>query len=179
MQMNKRILGTLALLVTGVAGFAAGKSLAQDVPMAEVGKEHKWLASLAGEYTAKVGGMMGESDGTHRIESTLGGFWNVTHFESTMMGQPYKGIELLGYDPVKAKFVSVWADSMNPILTSLEGTYDVDTKTLTMRGPSIGLDGAEAEMVNSTKFGDTGMVFTMNIEGLAAPLMTIDYTRKK
>lgn len=177
MQANKMLFGALALIVTGVAGFATGKSTAQEYPVPELGAEHKWLATLAGDYTARVGGMMGESDGRNKIESRLGGFWNVTHFESEMMGQPFKGLEIMGFDPVNEKFVAVWVDSMNPLLTMLEGTYDADTKTLTMSGDSRGLDGMTAEMVNTTKFEDGKMAFTMSIEG--TPMMTIDYTRKK
>lgn len=176
MNSNKALLGTLALLTIGVIGFATGKSMSQDAPVAEPGKEHKWLASLAGEYTGRVGGMLGESDSKTEIESTLGGFWTISHFEGSLMGRPYKGMEIIGFDPLKKKFVSVWVDSMNPLMQPLEGTYDGETKTLTMRGQSVGLDGMEAEMVNTTKFSDSGMVFTMNIAG--TPLMTIDSSRK-
>lgn len=178
MKVNTLALGALALLATGVAGFAAGKSVSQDSPMAEPGEEHKWLASHAGDYTAKVGGMMGESEGTNKIESTLGGLWNVTHFETTMMGMPFKGMEILGYDSQKGKFVSAWVDSMATTLAVMEGTYDADSKTLTMRGESVGMDGEKATMVNTTKYGDKGMVFNMQMEGDAAPVMTIEYTRK-
>ncbi|MEM7168404.1 MAG: DUF1579 family protein [Planctomycetota bacterium] len=179
MHANKVILGALALLVTAAAGFAAGTANSQEAAKSPLSAEHKWLASLAGDYTVKVSGMMGESDGTHRIESKLGGLWSVSHFESKMMGQPFQGLEVMGFDPLKKKFVSIWVDSMNPLMTTLEGTYDADTKTLTMRGLSRGMDGEKAEMVNTTKFRDGGMVFSMNIEGTPGPLMTIDYNQKK
>lgn len=177
MQSNKVMLGVLALIVTGVAGFAAGKSASQEAPVTQAGNEHEWLASLAGEYNAKVGGMMGESDGTSHVQSSLGGLWNIARFEGTIMGQPFSGIEILGFDPLKKKYVSVWVDSMTPLLVTTEGAYDADTKTLTMRGISRGMDGEEAEMVNTTEFRDDGMLFTMSIAG--APLMTIDYSRKE
>ena len=179
MLANKMILGALALLVTGVAGFAAGKAASQDAPMGHLGKEHQWLASFAGEYTVKMDGMLGESDGTSRIKAALGGLWSIRHFESTVMNQPYTGIEILGFDPLKEKFVSVWADSMTPLLMTMEGAYDAETKTLTMRGLSTGMDGEQAEMVNTTEFNDSGMVFTMNIEGEPAPTIVVNYTRKK
>jgi hypothetical protein len=179
MQTNRILLGALALLATGIASFAAGKSTSQGMPTAQPGKEHKWLASLAGEYTAKVGGMLGESEGTNRIESVLGGLWTVTHFETTIMNQPFKGIEIIGFDPLKKKFVSVWVDSMSTTLATMEGTYDAETKTLTMKGQSFDMEGNEAEMVNTTKYGDNGMVFAMNMEGVPVPTMTIDYARKK
>ena len=178
MQVNRTILGALALLGTGVAGFAAGTATTQDAPIAQAGKQHEWLATHAGTYSAKVGGMMGESEGTNKIESALGGLWNVSHFESSMMGQPFQGMEILGYDPMKEKFVSVWVDSMSTRLSVMEGTYDAEKKALTMRGPTIGMDGQEATMVNVTTYRDGGMTFAMSMEGDAAPVMTIDYEKK-
>ncbi len=174
MQANKIIIGTLVLFATGVAGFAAGKTSQVATPP---GAEHELLARLAGEYTAKVGGMLGETDGAARIETVLGGLWSIRHFESTMMGQPYTGMDIVGFDPLKQKYVSVWTDSVTPLLMPMEGTYDADTKTLTMRGISRGMDGEEAEMVTTTEFRDRGMFFRMKIAD--APFMTIDYTAKK
>jgi len=173
-------LGALALLATGVAGFAAGKTTSQDPQFnVEPSEHHKMLASLAGEYTGKVSGMMGESEASQQIESTVGGLWTVSRSEFTMMGQPVHGIEILGYDTLQEKFVAVWIDSMSTMLLIMEGTYDEDTKTLTMKGVSTGMDGEKAEMTNTTQYKDDGMTFTMNIEGMPAPLMTIEYERKK
>jgi hypothetical protein len=179
MKTNRTILGALALLATGVAGFAAGRAVPQASFAPPLGEEHRWLASLAGEYTTRMGGMLGESDGTSRIETSLGGLWSVRHFEGELMGQPFDGMEVLGFDPLKEKFVSVWVDSVTPLLMTMEGTYDADTRTLTMRGLSRGMDGEEAEMVNTTVVRDGGMTWTMNIEGVPDPMMTIDFTRKR
>jgi hypothetical protein len=171
------ILGALALVAAGVAA-AASSPIAQDAPMPWPGKEHRWLASLAGEYTAEVSGMLGESEGSYRIESALGGLWIVTQLESTMMGQPYQGTETIGYDPQKGKFVSVWADSMTPKLMTTEGSYDAEAKTLTLSGISTDMNGEQAEMVNTLVFRDDGMTFEMTMEGMPGPMLTIDYTRK-
>jgi len=180
MQADKIILGALALLATGFLGFTAGKSAAQDASPALV-EEHRLLDAFSGDYTAEVGGMLGESEGTSRVESTsLGGIWSVQHFESSLMGQPYTGLEIVGYDPLKQKYVSVWVDSLTPLLLVMEGDYDADSKTLTMKGQSRGMDGEVAEMVNTLKLGEHGKErWEMNIEGMAAPMMTIDYTRKE
>jgi len=179
MRTNRITLAALVLFVTGVAGFAAGNALSQDAPASYLGQEHEWLATLAGDYTAKVGGTLGESDGVSRIETKLGGLWSFRRFESSLMGSPYEGLEILGFDPEQGTFVSVWADSLTPKLMTMEGTYDAATKTLTMRGLSVGMDGEQAEMVNTTTFRADGMTFTMNIAGMTAPLMTIDSTRKR
>ena len=90
MQIKQVFLGTAALLMTGAAGFAAARSLAQEPEIAQPTKEHEWLATLTGKWDAKVSGMSGESTGTNTIESGPGGLWNVTTFASEMMGQPFE-----------------------------------------------------------------------------------------
>jgi hypothetical protein len=180
MLAKKILLGTFALLLTGAVGFAAARSVYQE-PV-EPTKEHEWLKNHVGKWNAKVGGMMGESEGACTIESGPGGLWNVSHFESTMMGQPFTGMEILGYDSLKGKFVSVWVDSMSHTLSVMEGTYDAATKKLVMKGESLGMDGEVAEMTNTTEYGDDKMAFTMGMEGPdggVVPTMTIDYSRKK
>ena len=181
MQTRKWILGAIVSIVVcgaGFVGFAAGKATSQEsFPIVQPGKEHQWISTLAGEYTTKMAGMMGEEAGTSKTESILGGLWNVTHYDSKMMGQPFKGIEIFGYDTVRQKYVSVWVDSMSTSLTTLEGSYDQATKTLTMRGKSTGMDGQEAVMVNRTKFRKDGMLFEMSMEGEGGPMMAIDYNR--
>ena len=183
MQIKPVLFGTLALLMMGAAGFAAARSLAQEPQVAHPTKEHEWLATLVGEWDVKMNGVMGESTGTNTIESGPGGFWNVTTFEVEMMGQPFKGIEILGYDPQKERFVSVWVDSMEPTLSLMEGSYDAEAKKLVMKGESVGLDGKPAEMTNITEYKDADtMVFTMNVrgpDGADASMMTIEYKRKK
>jgi hypothetical protein len=175
MQVSRMIVCALALLAAGVAGAAVGT---QEMP-SYVGKEHRWLTSLAGEYTATVSGMLGESEGDYRIEPALGGLWTVSHLDCEMMGQPYQGTEIMGYDPQTKTYVSVWADSMTPKLTTLSGTYDDEAKVLTMRGPSVGMDGEVGVMVNTTTFRDDGMTFEMSVEGMPGPMLTIDHTRKR
>ncbi len=177
MNMNRTILVLVALLATGIVSFAAGRSASQEAPATPASKELQWLDSLAGEYNIKMGGVTGEADGTSTVETSLGGLWSIRRLETTAMGQPFTGLELLGYDPLKKKFVSAWVDSMTPLLVTSEGTYDADSNTLTMHGISRGMDGEEAEMVNTMEFGDDGMLFTMNIEGV--PLVTVEYVRKE
>lgn len=176
MNANRILVGALALCTTGLAGFAAGTRSHQEF-VVEPTEQHAWLASLAGEYTAELGGIMGESEGASRIESKLGGLWNVTHFEGTMMGAPIQGIEILGYDPLEETFVSVWVDSMSTSLMVTEGSYDPETKTLTMRGESRGMDGEVAQAINTTRYTDDGMTFEMAFEGQPGPAITIEYTR--
>lgn len=182
MKTSRMLTSACALFVAGAVGFAAAESFHQDPTMAKPTKEHEWLAKHRGKWDAKMGGMMGESSGTNLIEAGPGGLWNVTTFETEMEGAPFTGIEIMGYDTAKEKFVSVWVDSMSTTLSVMEGTYDAASKTLTMKGESVGMDGEVAEMTNVTEYTDDTMAFTMSMagpEGAAMPMMTIEYTRKK
>ena len=160
--------------VVGLGGYAIGKTRVQSMTLS---KEHQWLEQLSGDFTFDMSGVTGESQGTSKVATKLGGLWSVRHFESEVMGQPYTALEILGYDPLKKKYVGVWADSMTPLLTLAEGEFDENTKTLTMRGKSRGMDGQVGEMVNTMKLHDDGMLFSMKIEG--APIISVDYKRKK
>ena len=177
MQLNRPLLGALALLATGVAGFAAGRATPQEF-FVEPTEQHRWLAGQAGDYEGKLTGMMGESEAASHVESILGGLWTVTDFETTLMGAPLKGLEIRGYDTHQEKFVSVWIDSMSTSLIVSEGDYDEEAKMLTLKGLSKGMDGEEAMMINRWHYSDAGMKYTMGFEGEAGPAMTIDYTRK-
>jgi hypothetical protein len=53
-----------------------------------------------------------------------------------MMGERFSGVQLLGYDPAKKKYVAAWADSETAELSLQEGTWDEATKSLTLIGGS-------------------------------------------
>ena len=79
--------------------------------------------------------------------------------------------------------MSVWFDSMTSAPTIFEGDYDADTKTMTMVGEAAGPGGATMKFKNVTQIKDADhQTFTMSMvgpDGQAAPMMTIEYTRRK
>ena len=68
-----------------------------------------------------------------------GGLWMVSDFKSAMMGQPFEGHGVFGYDAGKKKYVSSWVDSWSSGLATGESTYDAATKKMTgwMEGPDM------------------------------------------
>jgi hypothetical protein len=66
--------------------------------------------------------------------AVLGGRQIQTDFKAQFMGQPFTGIGFTGYDNVRGKYVSTWADSMSTGTMVSEGEYDPATKTYTFRG---------------------------------------------
>lgn len=107
-------------------------------PMEKLLPEHKLIASWAGTWDVTSKWRMDpaaawdESKGVETVEIACGGFWAVSKFSGTMMGQPMEGRSQTGYDSHKKKFVGTWIDNFGSYLTTMEGTYDEKTKTLVM-----------------------------------------------
>lgn len=108
------------------------------------GKEHQLLAKCAGTFDAEVIVSMGpdpdgdqpemKSKGKDVSEMILGGRYLKSDFSGNMMGMPYSGTGLHGYDNTKQKYVSVWADSMSTAVTVSEGTIDESGRIITYNG---------------------------------------------
>src|SRR5260370_10479850 len=106
------------------------------------GPEHKLLKDLAGTFDARVTVILApaknlESKGVMKRQMVLDGRFLHEEYEGSFADRPFKGIGLSGYDTIKKKYVSVWADSMtNSIMTS-EGTYDEKTKSFHYSGEDM------------------------------------------
>jgi hypothetical protein len=102
------------------------------------GVEHKVLESFVGHWTSHTRMQMElnrpveESDGTAEGRMVLGSrFVHVVH-KGTMMGQPFEGLMLTGYDNIAKKFVASWADNQSTAIVRYDGTYDKNSKKLMM-----------------------------------------------
>jgi hypothetical protein len=167
------------LLVAWVALVLAPVGRAQEP--AKPGPEHEIFKELVGTWEATVKFMGGESKGTMVYKMGPGDLWLNSKFEGDFGGQKFEGRGIDGYDPNKKKYVSVWVDSMSSSLMVSEGTYDKDTKTMTMEGEGPGMDGKPTKIksVIQVKDKDT-MVLTMYTvkDGKDQEMMTISYKRK-
>lgn len=150
------------------------------------GPEHKKLASSAGTWTAAIE-MMGDdgkpvvSTGKSVLKVGPGGLWVIDEFEATIMGGPFAGHGVTGYDPAKGKYVGTWIDSWSTSVMALEGSYDKAGKVLTMTGTAPGPDGAPVlhKMVTTDKDANTRVfeMFLPGPDGNEMKVMTITYTR--
>lgn len=175
----KTTLLPLLLLTTFAAPLTA-----QEPP--QPGAEHKQLAAAAGTWTAAIE-MMGPdgkpaaSTGKSVVKVGPGGLWVIDEFEGTMMGAPFTGHGVTGYDTVKRKYVGTWVDSWNTSVMSIEGSYDPATKALTMIGTSAGADGEPVvhKMVTTEKDANTRVfeMFMTGPDGKDMKAMTITYQR--
>jgi hypothetical protein len=102
------------------------------------GPEHAVLKNFEGKWTSHATMTMDPtqppqvSDGSTEGMVIMGGrFVHVLH-HSTMMGQPFEGAMLLGYDNLAKQYTSTWTDNTGTAIVLYQGQYDAAKKTLTM-----------------------------------------------
>ena len=161
-----------------LAAILSGGAVAQDAP--KPGPEHDYLKKMAGTWDTVMTVAGAESKGTATYKLEVGGMWLVSTFEGEMFGQKFSGKGLDSYDANKKKFVSVWVDNMSGSPTVMEGTFDKETKALTMTGEGAGMDGKPTKYRSVTTMPDADTIaFTMSMGDAKEPGLTIKYTRKK
>lgn len=104
------------------------------------GAEHTMLKGLIGDWKVATkswqseGSAPEETVGSSTFKSILGGRFVQQDFNGKMMGQPYVGKGMMGYNNVTKKFESTWHDSMSTASMRLEGTFDPSTKVISETG---------------------------------------------
>jgi hypothetical protein len=94
------------------------------------GSQHKKLASTVGTYEIKMKSWQApgqppmEETGTATRQMMLDGRVLVEQLSSKMMGNPYNGQAMSGYNNVTGKYWSTWTDSMSTGLVVTEGSCD-------------------------------------------------------
>jgi hypothetical protein len=177
--------GIAALCSSGTAWAQAGQDMP---PMPKPGPEHEILKADVGVWDAVVEMFMapGQPPATSKGVETntlMGGLWLVTEFKGDMMGSPFEGRGMSGYDSLKKKYVGTWVDTMSVGIATVESTYDAATKTLsgTMEAPDM--TGKVSRMKETVVYKDPNTrVFTMfntGPDGKDVPTMRITYTRRK
>jgi hypothetical protein len=119
--------------------------------VATPGAPHKMLAKLAGTWTTRTRAWMEpdkppmEGTGACEQKMLLDGRYLQQEYASEMMGSPFSGINLIGYDNHTRKYMSTWIDSMSTGIYYFEGTAGADGRTITqessyddpVRGPMV------------------------------------------
>ena len=105
------------------------------------GEEHKQLGFLVGSWTTESKMWMNGPDappemtkGTSTMKYVLGGRFVQQEMKSTMMGKPWTGMGLLGYDNFKKAYVGSWVDNTATALATMEGTANADHTVFTPNG---------------------------------------------
>jgi len=141
---------TLCLMLIASSGLAKEKKQQKQMdPQAMMelwkkaatpGEPHKMFATLAGSWTTTTKEWMEpgkpptESAGTAEMKMLLDGRFLYQEYDSQMMGQPFSGIGIDGYDNMRKRYVTAWMDTMGTGIFIMEGTASPDGKTITLKG---------------------------------------------
>jgi len=141
------VLSAAALIV-----FTAGGLFAQTSPQDQqkaleayakamaVTENHGHLKFFVGKWDVKStmwtfpGTPPTTSQNTGEVTSILGGRFIMTKFSGTMMGQPFEGVQINGYDNMQKKYLTFWIDSSSTTFFLFSGTFDAAKKTWTDTG---------------------------------------------
>lgn len=148
---------------------------------------HQAFAKMTGNWNAAVtmymGGQETKSDGTGTYEMMLGGRYLKSTFKSTMMGMPFEGFGLDGYDNATKEYLSIWADNFGTGIMYLKGKMDDKTKTITYTGTEVDpMSGKDIPVKTVTKIIDddhTVMEMYTIDNGKEVKNMQIEYSRAK
>lgn len=152
------------------------------------GEPHKALAATAGTYDMVIkswqdgGGPPMEEKGTATRKMVLDGRVLVEEAKASMMGMPFTGHGMTGYDNVTGKYWATWNDSMSTGLMVSEGTCNAK-KECEFTGTwndAIKKAPVKARMV-SRWTSPTTEVFEMygpGKDGKEMKMMEITYTKK-
>jgi len=114
--------------------------MAQMMKYAMPTKEHDFLKSCVGDWDVEVKSWMKPGDepamskGTMKGELFFDGRYVKCNFDGMMMAQPFKGMQIIGYDLFQKKYVGFWIDNMSTNFYLSSGTLDASGKVLTETG---------------------------------------------
>jgi hypothetical protein len=160
----------------------------QEQTMPKPGPAHEVLKKDVGVWDATVESTMepgGKPVVTKGVETNIvigEGLWLIQDFKGEFFGAPFRGHGVTGYDTGKKKYVGTWVDTMTTAISTVEGTYDAATNTMTGTMESPGPGGTMMKMRSTSQWKDENTrIFTMyapNGQGGEFAMMKITYKRQ-
>jgi hypothetical protein len=177
----------VGLALIGLCVVHSSSGTAQE-KLPEPGAEHKLLARLEGTWTAKVkswlepGKPPEESSGTMVRKMILDGRYREERYNGTVLGKPFKGLGIFGYDLELKKYFMSWIDNLGTGLMVSYGTYDPQTKSWSYLSEEEGPQGKLKIRDVLRMISDNELRFEMYRtppDNKEIKIMEITYTRKK
>lgn len=189
MKSLTKFLLTVFILTTGSRIFAQTEA-EQKIWMdyMAVSPIHESMAKCDGEWNEEITFWMDEKAPPMKMSATctnkmvLGGRYQQSVTNGSMMGMPFEGISTLAYDNFKKMYYTTWIDNMGTGLMYMSGTSDASGKVITFTGtqfdPLAGKD-LDARQV-FTMIDDNNQMMEMYItkDGKEMKTMEIKFTRK-
>ena len=196
--MKKFALASMVMCCLVGSAFAAeGTGMSEEdmmkkwMEVASPKAEHEMLAKGVGEWNCSMKFWMGpgapEQTASGSCTETLvnGGRALNESFSGTMMGMPFEGEGLTGYDNFNKTYWSTWMDNMSTGFMFMEGTSTDGGKTVvfntTMDEPTMNVKDKPVRMVSKILDENTHVFESWDEIGTPHEFkaMEITYTRKK
>jgi len=104
------------------------------------GEPHAWFSKAVGDwkvtnkYWYSPDSEPEVSEGTATAKMIMGErYLQFTH-KGTIMGMPFEGVSIEGYDNSREKYIAIWFDNMGTSITYSEGTFDKENNLLVYEG---------------------------------------------
>jgi hypothetical protein len=110
--------------------------------MGAPGPNHAMLAKMAGDWNFTIKWSMDpsqpmqESKGTATYTTLMDGRFCQEQVNGDMMGRPFNGMGLTGYDNAQKKYVGTWIDNMGTGMMTSQGTPDASGNVVNWKGQS-------------------------------------------
>lgn len=165
------------LLITFI-GFLSTTGIAQTPEEAKAwqeymtpGNAHKLLAKEAGTWEGEVSSWMDPSQppmknkAKYEIRMIMNGLFQEMSYTSSMMGMPFTGKSITGYNNAKKEYESIWCDAMGSGFVKMTGFYDESLKTFNYKGTQTDpVTGKDTEIRQEIKWNNDNS-FTMTMYG--------------
>jgi hypothetical protein len=153
------------------------------------GKEHEGLKKSVGQYDVEDKMWMAPdapptvTKCTAEIKEILGGTHFQQDYKGEMMGKPYTGLGISGFDRVQNKYTSFWIGSFGTDMSTMTGTSTDGGKTINYTGACIcPMTGGPVKLRGIlTRINDDEFKFEMYMTQDEKEFkgMELNYTRKK
>ena len=187
--MKKLILLSISLLLSFTAFSQTPEEMKAWQENMTPGKYHQWLASMNGDWDAKVSMWMDPtqppdvSQATTKNEMIMNGLYQRSAHNGNMMGMPFMGESIMGYDNSKKEFIATWIDNFGSSIMLMKGQLDEANNTLTLRGsmmdPATGQDMQVKEVFTKLSEDSHKFEMFMVMGDQEIKNMEITYSRKK
>jgi hypothetical protein len=131
-----------------IIAFATASNSDDAFPLPAPEPEHAWLEQFVGEWTTTAQVSTGPDQPSFecsgKISSQmLGGLWVINDISNETPGMEMRGLQTIGYDPAKQKYVGTWVDSMMNHMWQYEGEVDESGKKIVLYAEGPNFEGGE------------------------------------
>lgn len=152
------------------------------------GSVHEMIAKGNGDWVGDITMWMSPDAAPMKATSIannkmiLGGRYQYSTHTGDMMGMPFEGISIVGYDNALKVFKSSWIDNMGTGIMNLQGPWDPSTNSVTLTGmtvdPSTGTEVSFKEIFKIIDDNNQILEMYSMKDGKEFKTMEIKLTRK-